>query len=123
MEVMLGGSGDVAQVFHSRGAHIPQGKGLEKLLRGWQTPLFTYISSKFMAFPAAPPQCLQGTSTPVLSAGASWTPHGHMHLTISPSSPTTQVLGVNLNCSFSQTHTIYGANPKEGLLQAMWPRI
>ena len=45
MEVTLGGSGDVAQVFHSRGAHIPQGKGLEKLLRGWQTPLFTYISS------------------------------------------------------------------------------
>ena len=67
-----------------------------------------------MASPAAPCQCLHGTSTPVLSAGASWTPHGHMHLTISPSSPTTQVLGVNLNCYFPQPHTINGANPKKG---------
>ena len=54
MEVTLGDSGDVVQVFHSRGAHIPQGKGLEKLLRGWQKPLFTYFSSPGCSNPRGP---------------------------------------------------------------------
>lgn len=131
MEVTLGDSGDVVQVFHSLGAHVPQGKGLEKLLRAWQKPLFTYFSSPGCSNPrgprppqrllssvsqAPPPQC------PVQE------PHGHHTATCTSLSPhhllpprcqdsTSTVLSPN-PIPYS-----YGANPKKGLLQAMWPRI
>ena len=120
MEVMLGDSRDVVQVFHSRGAHIPQGKALEKLLRGWQTPLFTYISSPGCSNPLGPR--LPSSSLPVSpwdlhhsakcrSLTDTPRPHAPHYLPIISDHP-----GVRSQPQlfFPQPHTIYGANPKKG---------